>query len=297
MSIATEISRLQADKAKIKEKLIGLGLATSYDNLTTLAQVIYDIVQQDAVSITLKQGHSYTIPAGYHSGGGTIVAVANEATDAEKYALQEKLGIIPKKQQQSITADPEFWGLSKVIVEPIPDRFQDVSGVKVTKDQVLTGAVFVTSTGEQLAGEMPNNGTVSQTLHGTLVSYTIPMGYHSGSGIVKIVLDTKTVTPTKEVQDIVPDEGKVLSKVTVAPIPEKYIDTTEAESPAVAENILDGKIAYVNGVKVTGTMENLGSATMSIDGLTRTQIEVGAGYTSGGIISLTDDIENQLAEI
>ena len=127
------------------------------------------------------------------------------------------------------------------------------------------------------------------------MTYTIPKGYHSGAGTVKIVLETKTVTPTKSAQEITPTTGKVLSKVTVEAIPDNYVDTTDGD--ATAAELLDGKFAYVDGVKVEGTMPNNGAIAATIDGLTTTSYAVPAGYTSGGTVSLTNDIETALAAI
>ena len=44
-------------------------------------------------------------------------------------------------------------------------------------------------------------------------------------------------------------------------------------------------------------MTNNGAITATIDGLTVTSYSVPAGYTSGGTVSLTDDIEQALAAI
>lgn len=117
-----------------------------------------------------------------------------------------------------------------------------------------------------------------------------------GGGGGNYRLQPKTVTPTKKQQNITPDAGYYgLSDVTVGAIPDNYIDTSDAD--AVAANILIDKSAYVDGAKVTGTMANNGSVSASIDGLTATSVTVPAGYTSGGTIALTDDIENALAAI
>ncbi|MGM9590623.1 MAG: hypothetical protein ACI3V0_10690 [Faecousia sp.] len=290
MSIATELSRILSDRNTIRTKLVELGMATNTDNLTILASAIEGLINQGAVSVTVQEGDTYTIPAGYHNGSGTVSGVAGSGA----YNLQSKTAT-PTKKQQSITPDAGYYGLSDVTVSPIPDAYQNVSSVTAAAGDVLTGKIFVAADGTVVAGTMVNNGAVSKTLDGTTISYTIPKGYHTGNGTVQIVLETKTVTPTKSVQDITPTSGKVLSKVTVAAIPDHYVDTTDAT--AAAGNILAEKTAYVNGAKVTGTMANNGSTGGSMDGLTVTSVSIPAGYTTGGAVSLTGDIENALAAI
>ena len=180
---------------------------------------------------------------------------------------------------------------------PIPDAYQDVSSVNAGAGDVLANKIIVNSAGETVAGTMPNNGAVNKTLDVSSDNqiYTVPSGYHSGAGKVQIVIEEKSVTPTKSAQNITPTSGKVLSKVAVAAIPDNYIDTSDAD--AVASDILADKTAYVNGAKITGTMANNGDVSASIDGLTVTSYEIPAGYTSGGTISLSADIEEALAAI
>lgn len=290
MSIATELSRIQTDRNTIRTKLVELGMATNTANLDTLATAIENIVNRGAVSVTVQEGDTYTIPAGYHNGSGTVSGVAGGGN----YSLQSKT-VTPTKKQQSITPDSGYYGLSDVTVGAIPDSYQDVTSVTAAAGDVLTGKVYVTADGTVTAGTMANNGAVSKTLDVTTISYTIPKGYHSGTGTVTLVLEAKTVTPTKSAQDITPTSGKVLSKVTVNPIPDNYIDTTDAD--AVAADILVDKTAYVNTVKVTGTMANNGATGGSIDGLTTTSVSIPKGYTTGGTVSLTSDIEDALAAI
>ena len=290
MSIALELSRIQTDRNTIRAKLVELGMATGTANLDALATAIDGIINQGAVSVTVKEGETYTIPKGYHNGSGTVSGVAGGGN----YNLQSKTAT-PTKKQQNVTPDAGYYGLSDVTVAPIPDAYQDVSSTTAAASDVLTGKVYVLADGTVTTGTMPNNGTVSKTLYATTITYTIPKGYHSGTGTVTITLETKTVTPTKSAQDITPTSGKVLSKVTVNPIPDNYIDTTDAD--ATAENILVDKTAYVGGAKVTGTMANNGDTSGTIDGLTTTSASIPAGYTSGGTVSLTSDIESALAAI
>lgn len=195
MSIATEISRIQSNRNTIRAKLVELGMATSVDNLDKLAAAIDGLINRGAVSVEIVEGTSYTIPAGYHNGSGTVKAVSDTAGDSEAYKTQ-----------------------------------------------------------------------------------------------------AKSVTPTKKQQSVTPDSGYyALSSVTVAAIPDQYVDTNDAD--AVAANILAEKTAYVKGAKVEGTMPDNGSVTATIDGLTTTSVTIPSGYTSGGTISLTGDIEEALSAI
>lgn len=290
MAISTEISRIQANRNTIRNKLVELGIATNTDKLDRLATAIENIANQGAVSVTVQEGDTYTIPAGYHNGSGTVSGVVGGGN----YNLQSK-SATPTKKQQSITPDNGFYGLSDVTVAPIPDNYQDVSSVNATAGDVLTGKIFVAADGSVVTGSMINNGVVTKTLDVTTISYTIPKGYHSGTGKVSLSVETKTVTPTKNSQTITPTSGKVLSSVVINAIPAQYIDTTDAT--AKAGEILDGKTAYVGGNKVEGNMPNNGELNGSIDGLTIMSFTVPSGYTSGGAVTLSDDIEEALSAI
>lgn len=292
MSVATYITSIESSRNTIRNKLIELGMAASNDKLEKLAEAIEGIVNQGAVNITVQEGDTYTIPKGYHNGNGTVSGV----TGGGNYTLQAKTAT-PTKKQQNIAPDSGFYGLSGVTVNAIPEAYQDVSSVTAGAGDVLTGKVFVTASGVVTPGEMVNNGAVNKTLDVTTITYTIPKGYHSGSGKVQLVLETKTVTPTKSAQDITPTSGKVLSKVTVEAIPDKYQDVSGVT--ATAANVLDGSyFVNKNGTLTEGTMPNMGAVDATIDGLTTASYTVPSGYHNGsGKVSLTDDIENALAAI
>ena len=257
MSVATEITRIQTDRNTIRNKLVNFGLVESTANLDTCADAIDGIVNQGAVSATVQEGDTYTIPKGYHNGAGTVSGVSGGGS----YNLQSK-SVTPTKQQQSITPDSGYYGLSDVTVGAIPQAYQDVSSTTAAAGDVLTGKVFVTSTGAVTTGTMANNGAASKVLTAADPSYTVPKGYHSGAGTVSIDPETKTVTPTTSQQTVSPASGKVLSSVTVNAIPAQYVDTSDAT--ATAAQILDGATAYVDGELVEGTMPNNGAVTQTL---------------------------------
>lgn len=293
MSTQTEITRLQTARNKLRTWLVGLGLAASTDKLDALTDKAAAIKNQGAVDANVKEGESYTIPAGYHNGSGTVKGVSGGGN----YNLQAK-SVTPTKEQQSITPDQGYYGLSGVTVGAIPENYQDVSATTAAPGDVLANKVFIDADGVTQAGTMPDNGAVEKVLDATTGNqeYTVPAGKHSGAGKVSVVLETKSATPAEAAQDITPTKGKVLGKVTVGAIPAKYKDVSGVT--AGAADVLDGKfIVLANGSKVEGTMANNGAISKTIDGLTQTSAAIPAGYTSGGTVSLTDDIETALAAI
>ena len=283
MSTQTEITRLQTARNKLRTWLVGLGLAASTDKLDALADKASAIKNQGAVDANVKEGESYTIPAGYHNGSGTVKGVSGGGN----YNLQAK-SVTPTKEQQSVTPDQGYYGLSGVTVGAIPENYQDVSATTAAPADVLANKVFIDADGVTQAGTMPDNGAVEKVLDATTGNqeYTVPAGKHSGAGKVSVALETKSATPAEAAQDITPTKGKVLGKVTVGAIPDKYKDVSGVT--AGAADVLDGKFIV---------MANNGAIAKTIDGLTQTSVQIPAGYTSGGTVSLTDDIENALAAI
>ena len=211
MSISEQIARLQQLKERLRTKLTALKLASEENTLEECVAAVESIADNRAVSRKLDTTTaSYTVPAGYHNGSGTVSVELEEKTvtangvvtpTAGKVlskitvnvenapTLQEKTAV-PSKEAQEIVADEGYDGLSKVSVQAIPANFADVTGVTVSAADVLTGKVFVDSTGAKKSGEMANNAAVSATINGLdTTSYVIPAGYHNGRGTVTLTDD------------------------------------------------------------------------------------------------------------
>lgn len=131
----------------------------------------------------------------------------------------------------------------------------DTSSDTAAVAEILSGKT-AHARGALLTGTMPNRGSVTGTISAKAEEYTIPQGYHDGSGKVAIASteqakliatniregvtilgvegsmsgsegmapQAKNVTPTFASQQILPDDGyNCLSQVTVAAIP--YTET------------------------------------------------------------------------
>lgn len=129
------------------------------------------------------QGGTYTIPAGYTT-GGTVTAsliaspITNSALNVASF--EETTGdygvrasiTIPAGYYENTTLTKD---LSTVL--PAPDT-------AIAKNQMLAGYQAYNNEGELLTGTMTNNAAWSRTLDQTTTSVTIPTGYHNGIGTV-----------------------------------------------------------------------------------------------------------------
>ena len=175
-------------------------------------------------------------------GGQTLIDLTSDTADAahvlKNYTFHDKSGAIVTG---SCTYNADT-----------TDATASVGEILATKTAYVNGS--------KLTGTMPNRGAVTGTISAVAGVYTIPQGYHDGSGTVSIVqteqnkiiaaniregitilgvtgtmsgteevnAESPSVTPTTSSQTITPSSGyNYLAQVTVAAIP-----YTEADNAA-----------------------------------------------------------------
>lgn len=174
-------------------------------------------------------------------GGNTLIDLTGDTVKADKLL----------KGYKAHGADGE-------IINGTCEYDANTSDATAEESEILAGEVAYVR-GTKITGKMKNNGAVTGKISTKTGQYTIPQGYHDGSGKVSIdsteqaklipaniregvtVLGVagamspnegekaqeKTVTPSTEAQTVVPDAGYTcLSSVTVAAIP--YVESDNA---------------------------------------------------------------------
>lgn len=172
-------------------------------------------------------------------GGNTLIDLTGDTVKADKLL----------KGYKAHGADGE-------VINGTCEYDANTSDATAEETEILAGEVAYVR-GTKITGKMKNNGAVAGTISTKNGAYTVPQGFHDGSGKVQIAsteqakivpaniragvtilgvegtmsgtegekAQEKTVTPSTEAQTITPDSGfTCLSSVTVEAIPYEESD-------------------------------------------------------------------------
>ena len=131
------------------------------------------------------QGGTYTIPAGYTSGGTVTANLATGSTTATNIsgaAFEESTGDYGFRA--SVQIQPGYYSSATTITKDF-STILPAPETEGTSAQVLVGYDLYNHEGQVISGTMTNNSIGTITLDQTTTSYTIPAGYHNGTGKVQ----------------------------------------------------------------------------------------------------------------
>ena len=186
--------------------------------------------------LTAKQMHCYGSSYTSHDGNNIYMQIP----ESRYYASGTWIGfsdsdLVPANIKNGVSI-----GSSE---KPVVGTF--TSDANAAASHILSGYSGYVK-GSKINGSMPNRGAAGTSLNAG-GSYTIPAGYHNGSG-----------------------------KVTANSL------ASQTSATAAAGHILSGKTAYVNGSRITGNIASMGGQTITPSASTQT-ISCSGKYMTGNI--------------
>lgn len=259
--------------SKITGDLVLTGTATANDvlpgktfyNTNAKSLVTGNMPVIEPPHVTLSAGSEYQIPTGFHGTEGTVTA-QDLASQTEANATASDIVDGKSAWVNGERVDGTIPIIGTVAATLRCDEFINIAYGVHSGDGVILAASLASQTpgnatdsqilfergawvnGNYVLGSMPNVGTESKELLAG-ESHTISLGYHNGTGVI--------------------------SAASLA---------SQTPGNALVSQLLEYKIAWVNGVRIEGQMPNIGSQSRQL--LAGESQTISLGYHDGtGVIS------------
>lgn len=251
-----------------------LASKTAYVNGAKITGTMTKIFNPTSAVSYNSTARRIVLTEGYYAANSSVeiadLGLIPEDEAGTQPSLQSK-SVTPNESQQTVTADSGYDGLSSVAVGAISSTYIG-SGITQQAGSTVTPSTSsqtVATSGKYMTGDITVNPIPSNYIDTTDADATashLAIGktaYVNGqkiSGTLGVLfVSNVTYNPTAR-RVVIPagyytsnNVGVMISDLGLIPEDEAGTDTTDAT--AVAADILSGKTAYVNGSKLTGTLE------------------------------------------
>ena len=170
----------------------------------------------------------------------------------------------------------------------------DRNGTIASSDSVMLGFIFQDAiTREPMVGTMPENGSVYIVLEPSTSEnqsyYVIPEGHHSGTGMVVAPSISDYTYGTATAEDVA--AGKVVWVNGERIVGTLDVQANAQEGNATADDLMSGKTAWVNGEKLYGTIPYLYRIDKTL--LPGESYTIPYGLSSGESVITSADLSTQ----
>ena len=265
----------------------GIKVITPNDSVQTAVSAGVYTTAPTTVSAVPTETKSITSNGIYSPSSGKYFSevTVNVPSEATAPSLQEKI-VTPNESTQTVSPDNGYDGLSSVTVNPISSTYvgsavptKGVTTITPNSNSQTAISSGTYATGDITVSAMPNGALSNVSINesnGLVTAGVSTSGYLDTSATKTLQLTTKTAEtfiPTTTDQAI--DAGQYLAGVQTIQgdanlLPENIASgvsifgvtgthqggsgTDTSDATAIGADIVNGKTAYINGGKVTGTL-------------------------------------------